>query len=90
MKIEKGLNVILVLATIGLRAMPLALLTGCGSASMQAKPEAQFKIESGVEVPSGAMQFLGTDATLLQPGVEGQAAYRYVASDVQFSNYPRL
>ena len=34
--------------------------------------------------PTGAAQFLGSDAALLKPGAEGQAAYLYINPNVQW------
>ncbi len=67
-----------------------ALLSGCGSASVESQPALAEQTSSGESVPSGATQFLGREASLLQPGSEGQAAYRYVASGVQWSTYTKV
>lgn len=64
-------------------------LAACGSATVQAKPELT-QSTAGVETPTGASQFLGTDASLLQPGGQGQAAYVYVNPSVQWSNYTKV
>lgn len=65
-------------------------LSACGSASVQAQPKLTEATPSGASAPSGASQFLGTDASLLQPGAEGQAAYVYVNPSVQWGNYKKV
>jgi hypothetical protein len=43
----------------------------------------QQETPTGQTAPTGAAQFLGSDASLLQPGAEGQAAYVYINPNVQ-------
>jgi hypothetical protein len=49
----------------------------------------QQETPTGQDTPTGAAQFLGTDASLLQPGAEGQAAFVYVNPNVQWSSYKK-
>jgi hypothetical protein len=76
-----------------------ALLTGAGalasglsacSATSQGQVAMQQETPAGQTTPSGAAQFLGSDASLLQPGAEGQAAYVYINPNVQWSNYKQV
>jgi hypothetical protein len=48
------------------------------------------KAPTGQNAPTGAAQFLGADASLLQPGAESQAAYIYINPNVQWSNYKKV
>ena len=50
----------------------------------------QQQTPTGQTDPTGAAQFLGSDAALLQPGAEGQAAYVYINPNVQWSNYKKV
>jgi hypothetical protein len=61
-------------------------MSGC-SATSQGQVSMQQETPIGQQAPSGAAQFLGSDAALLQPGSEGQAAYVYVNPSVQWANY---
>ena len=65
-------------------------LSACGTASVQAQPQLTENTPSGASAPTGASHFLGSDASLLQPGGEGQAAYVYVNPNVQWSNYKKV
>ncbi len=65
-------------------------LSACGSATSQGQVALQPVTPTGEAAPSGAAQFLGADASLLQPGAEGQAAYLYVNPSVQWSNYKKI
>jgi hypothetical protein len=67
-----------------------SLPSTCGSASVQPQPQLTQVTPSGQSAPTGASQFLGSDATLLQPGGEGKAAYDYLNSNVQWSNYKKV
>jgi Protein of unknown function (DUF3313) len=67
-----------------------AFLSACGSASVQAQPQLTEVTPSGKSAPTGASEFLGSDASLLQPGGEGQAAYVYINPSVQWSNYKKV
>jgi hypothetical protein len=67
-----------------------AFLSACGSASVQAKPQLTEVAPTGQSAPTAASQFLGSDASLLQPGGEGQAAYVYINPNVQWSNYKKV
>jgi Protein of unknown function (DUF3313) len=66
-------------------------LSGC-SATTQGQVALQQETpgEQTATAPTGAAQFLGSDASLLQPGAEGQAAYIYIAPNVQWSNYKKI
>ncbi len=65
------------------------LLNACASTS-QGEVQMQQPTPSGQTAPSGAAQFLGSDASLLQPGGEGQAAYVYINPNVQWSTYKKV
>ena len=73
-------------------AMSLALLAGAAvlasvlsacAATTQGQVAMQQETPAGKAAPTGAAQFLGSDASLLQPGAEGQAAYVYINPNVQ-------
>src|SRR5260221_8976691 len=68
-------------------AMSLALLAGAAvlasvlsacAATTQGQVAMQQETPAGQAAPTGAAQFLGSDASLLQPGAEGQAPYVYI------------
>jgi hypothetical protein len=59
-----------------------AALSAC-SATSQGQVAMQQETPTGQTAPTGAAQFLGSDASLLQPGAEGQAAYVYINPNVQ-------
>src|SRR5690242_684535 len=65
------------------------LLNACASTS-QGQVALQQESTTGQSAPSGAAQFLGSDASLLQAGAEGQAAYVYISPNVQWSNYKKV
>src|SRR5215470_2072941 len=65
----------------------LAGLLGACASTSQGQVALQQETPTGQTAPTGAAQFLGSDASLLQPGGEGQAAYVYFAPNVQWSNY---
>ena len=80
-------------------AMSLALLAGTAvlasvlsacAATSQGQVALQQQTPTGQTDPTGAAQFLGSDAALLQPGAEGQAAYVYINPNVQWSNYKKV
>ena len=64
--------------------------TSQGQVALQQPPAAAQAASGGQPAPSGAAQFLGSDAALLQPGAEGQAAYVYINPNVQWSNYKKV
>ena len=64
--------------------------TSQGQVALQQEPPAGQAASGGQAAPSGAAQFLGSDASLLQPGGEGQAAYIYINPNVQWSNYKKV
>jgi hypothetical protein len=64
-------------------------LSAC-SATSQGQVALQQQSPTGQAVPTGPAQFLGTDASLLQPGAEGQADYVYINPNVQWSNYKKV
>ena len=47
------------------------------------------EIESG-QIPPAVSQFFGNDASLLQPGKEGQAAMVYINPNAQWSSYTKI
>ncbi|MGO9607917.1 MAG: DUF3313 domain-containing protein [Candidatus Binataceae bacterium] len=77
-------------AALAIAVLSAAALWGCGTASTQAPVALTQETSSGQTVPSAASDFLGSDASLLQPGSEGQAAYRYIAPNVQWSTYTNV
>jgi Protein of unknown function (DUF3313) len=70
-------------------ALLAGVLAGC-SATSQGQVALQQEAPTGQQAPTGAAQFLGTDAALLQPGAEGQAAYVYINPNVQWSSYKKV
>jgi hypothetical protein len=60
------------------------------SATSQGQVALQQPTPTGGSAPTGAAQFLGSDAALLQPGAEGQAAFVYINPNVQWSNYKKV
>jgi hypothetical protein len=70
-------------------AVLASVLSACAATS-QGQVAMQQETPAGQSAPSGAAQFLGTDASLLQPGAEGQAAYIYINPNVQWSNYKKV
>ena len=78
--------------SLGLLAGAILLtsaLSAC-SATSQGQVALQQETPTGQAAPTGAAQFLGSDASLLQPGAEGQAAYIYINTNVQWSNYKKV
>ena len=80
-------------------AMPFALIAGgmflasllsACAATSQGQVALQQQTSTGQPAPSGAAQFLGSDASLLQAGAEGQAAYIYINPSVQWSTYKQV
>jgi hypothetical protein len=65
------------------------VLSACASTS-QGQVALHEETPTGQNTPTGAAQFLGTDASLLQPGAEGQAAFIYVNPNVQWSSYKKV
>jgi hypothetical protein len=65
------------------------VLAACASTT-QGQVAVQQETPSGQTAPSAAAQFLGSDASLLQPGGEGQADYVYINPNVQWSNYKKV
>jgi Protein of unknown function (DUF3313) len=65
-------------------------LSACGSATSQEQVSLQQTTPTGQTAPSAAAQFLGSDASLLQPGGEGKAAWIYINPNVQWSNYKQI
>ena len=75
--------------SLGLLAGAILLagaLSACATTS-QGQVALQQEAPSGQQAPTAATQFLGSDASLLQPGGEGQAAYVYINPNVQWGNY---
>ena len=66
-----------------------AIIAGCASSS-QGQVALQQESPTGQAGPTAAAQFLGSDASLLQPGAEGQAAYVYINPNVQWSQYKKV
>ncbi len=74
----------------GCSAAILAIALSACSATSQGQVSLEQESSTGGEAPSAAAQFLGSDASLLQPGSEGQAAYVYINPNVQWSNYKKV
>jgi hypothetical protein len=92
MKTERSLRVRELPKSFGLLAgviLLTAALSAC-SATSQGQVALQQETPAGQAAPTGAAQFLGSDASLLQPGAEGQAAYVYINPNVQWSNYKKV
>jgi hypothetical protein len=70
-------------------AVLASFLCACAATS-QGQVAMQQETPTGQTAPTGAAQFLGSDASLLQPGAEGQAAYIYINPNVQWSNYKKV
>jgi Protein of unknown function (DUF3313) len=68
----------------------LAFMVSACAATSQGNVSLQEETPAGQSAPSGPAQFLGSDASLLQPGGEGQAAWVYVNPNVQWSNYKKV
>ena len=72
------------------RAAALASVLYACAATTQGQLALQQETPTGQTASTGAAQFLGTDASLLQPGAEGQADYVYINPNVQWSNYKEV
>ena len=70
-------------------AVLASVLSAC-AATTQGQVAMQQETPTGQTAPTGAAQFLGTDASLLQPGAEGQAAYVYINPNAQWSTYKKV
>jgi Protein of unknown function (DUF3313) len=68
--------------------LPSNLLSGCSQTVASKSPVAQ-EMESG-QIPPAVSQFFGNDASLLQPGKEGQAAMVYINPNAQWSSYTKI
>jgi len=77
------------LALLAGAAALASILSACSTTS-QGQVALQQETPAGQSAPSGAAQFLGSDASLLQPGAEGQAAWVYINPNVQWSNYKQV
>ena len=67
----------------------VSVLYSCAATS-QGQVALEQTAPTGQAAPTGAAQFLGSDASLLQPGAEGQAAYIYINPNVQWSSYKKV
>ena len=65
------------------------VLAACGSATVQGQPQLMEETANG-QALNGASHFLGGDASLLQPGNHGQAAYVYISPTVKWSDYNKV
>jgi hypothetical protein len=71
-------------------AVLASVLYAC-AATTQGQVALQQETPTGQTGPTSAAQFLGADASLLQPGEEGQADYVYTSiPNVQWSNYKKV
>jgi hypothetical protein len=77
------------LALLAGAAVLASVLSACAATS-QGQVALQQETPTGQTAPTGAAQFLGSDASLLQPGAEGQAAFIYINPNVQWSNYKKI
>jgi hypothetical protein len=64
------------------------LAAGCSS-TVESKPEVVQQVEAGQTSPA-ISGFFGKDASLLQPGKEGQVAMVYVNPNAQWSQYNKI
>jgi hypothetical protein len=64
--------------------------TSQGQVSLEQPASAAQGASGAQPAASAAVQFLGSDASMLQPGAEGQAAYVYINPNVQWSNYKKV
>jgi len=67
----------------------VGVLSAC-SATEQAQPSLAQETPSGQTMPSAASEFLGSGASLLRPGGEGQAAYLYISPAAQWNTYSSI
>ena len=79
----------MLLALLAGAAVLASVLSACAATS-QGQVALQQETPTGQPAPTGSAQFLGSDASLLQPGAEGQAAYVYINPNVQWSNYKKV
>jgi len=89
-KRSSPLSSLLTMLAAGSGAAIFAIALSACSATSQGQVALQQESSTGQETPSAAAQFLGSDASLLQPGSEGQAAYLYINPNVQWSNYKKV
>jgi Protein of unknown function (DUF3313) len=73
---------------LALGAAWITLGAGC-SQTVAGKSAVAQEMQSG-QIPPAASQFFGSDAALLQPGKEGQAAMVYINPNAQWSNYNKI
>jgi hypothetical protein len=66
----------------------LVLAGGC-SQTVESKPAAVEQVESG-QTPAAVSGFFGSNASLLQPGKEGQASMVYVNPNAQWKQYNKI
>ncbi len=71
-----------------LAALVMCTLSAC-SQTVQSNPAAAQEMQSG-NVPPSVSQFFGSNASLLRPGKEGQAAMVYINPNVQWSRYNKV
>lgn len=82
-------GLVMSLALLAGAAVLASVLSACAATS-QGQVALQQETPTGQTAPTGAAQFLGSDASLLQPGAEGQAAFIYINPNVQWSNYKKI
>jgi hypothetical protein len=98
MRIESSSTVNGLAMSLGLlagAAVLASVLSACaatsqGQVALQQETPAGQAAPGGQAAPSAPAQFLGSDAALLQPGAEGQAAFVYINPNVQWSNYKKV
>jgi hypothetical protein len=79
--------VVAVLATLAVVTTSNSL-SGCAK-TVESNSAVAQEIESG-QIPPAASQFFGNDATLLQPGKEGQAALVYFNPNAKWNSYTKI
>jgi uncharacterized protein DUF3313 len=75
--------------SFALLAMAGLLAVGGCSQTVESKPAVVKQVEGG-EGSAAISGFFGSDASLLQPGKEGQAAMVYIRPDVQWAQYTKI
>lgn len=69
-------------------AMVSLITAGC-SQTVESKPAVMQQMEGGT-LPPAVSGFFGSDASLLKPGQEGQAAMVYINPSAQWSQYDKI
>jgi hypothetical protein len=67
----------------------MAGMVAACSQTVASKPQVLSQADNG-QTPAAVNAFFGDDYKLLQPGDQGQAAMRYIAPNVQWSQYTKI